>query len=219
MRQVLNRSSKLHPPWDGPFVVLDTTDHDVYQLGTANGYILPNLTNALRLRRLSAAEAEKYREDFWYASKRLRLYDRLVKEQTELNEVQKDLAKATTEALNRQKQGLPAPLDKHEELSAKRKEIIATQRQIRDLDIHDSGDAQNAPDSTAPAATSVVTAPITAPITAPSTASSTGPKAAPSFLPSTSSFTTTTSAGPPKTAFDSTRRSTRQREIPKRFGD
>ena len=41
----LNRKSKLHPRWDGPFVVLDSTDKDVYQLATASGHILKNLVN------------------------------------------------------------------------------------------------------------------------------------------------------------------------------
>ena len=134
MRAVPNRKSKLHPMWDGPFVVLDSTEKDVYQLGTANGYILPNNVNALRLRKLSGPEANEYRQDFWYATKRLRLYDRLAKEQNELREVHKELAEATTDLLRRQKEGLPVSLDRHAELSAKRKAIVATQREIRNLD-------------------------------------------------------------------------------------
>ena len=48
MRSPINRKSKLHPKWDGPFVVLDSTDTDVYQLATANGYKLPNLCHEWR---------------------------------------------------------------------------------------------------------------------------------------------------------------------------
>jgi len=40
MRAPLKRKSKLRPRWEGPFVVLDSTEKDVYQLATANGYIL-----------------------------------------------------------------------------------------------------------------------------------------------------------------------------------
>lgn len=45
MRAPINRLSDLHPTWEGPFVVLDCTDLDAYQLASANGYMLENLTN------------------------------------------------------------------------------------------------------------------------------------------------------------------------------
>ena len=45
----IEQETKLHCKWDGPFVVLDSTDKDVYQLATANGYILKNLVNVGRL--------------------------------------------------------------------------------------------------------------------------------------------------------------------------
>jgi hypothetical protein len=52
MRAPLNRKTKMHPNWDGPFVVLDSSDKDYYQLATANGHILENLVNVNRLRKL-----------------------------------------------------------------------------------------------------------------------------------------------------------------------
>jgi transposase InsO family protein len=96
MREPLNRRSKLHPRWDGPFVILGATDKDVYQLATANGYTLPNLHNVARLRRLDKNERIRYAGDFWDASNRLKLYDRIAKEQSELNDVNKRLADATS---------------------------------------------------------------------------------------------------------------------------
>ena len=45
MREPLNRKSKLHPRWDGPLVVLASTDKDAYQLATANGYRLAAISS------------------------------------------------------------------------------------------------------------------------------------------------------------------------------
>ena len=80
MREPLNRRSKLHPRWDGPFVVISATDKDVYQLATANGCRLPNLVNIARLRKLDQAECKRYTEDFWDASSRLKLHNRIAKD-------------------------------------------------------------------------------------------------------------------------------------------
>ena len=102
MREPLNRKSKLHPRWDGPFVVLGATDKDVYQLATANGYTLPNLHNVAHLRRLDKNERRRYAGDFWDASNRLKLHDRIAKEQSELNDVNKRLADATRQHLDDQ---------------------------------------------------------------------------------------------------------------------
>jgi hypothetical protein len=104
MREPLNRRSKLHPRWDGPFVVLGATNKDVYQLATANGYTLPNLHNIACLRKLDKNERIRYAGDFWDASNRLRLYDRIAKEQSELNDVNKRLADATRRHLEDQHQ-------------------------------------------------------------------------------------------------------------------
>jgi len=81
MRLPLNQKSKLHPRWEGPFVILDSTEKDVYQLGTANGHILENLVNIERLRKLDADERKQYTGDFWEASERLKLYDERARNQ------------------------------------------------------------------------------------------------------------------------------------------
>ena len=56
MREPLNRKLKLHPRWDGPFIILVSTDKNVYQPATANRYRLPNLVNITRIRKLNKAE-------------------------------------------------------------------------------------------------------------------------------------------------------------------
>ena len=81
MRTPLNRKSKLYPKWDGPFVILASTDKDVYQLATANGHIINNLVNQARLRKLDETERKRCTGDFWEASKRLRLHDKRAKDQ------------------------------------------------------------------------------------------------------------------------------------------
>ena len=75
MRASLNRKSKLHPRWDGPFVVLDSSEKDVYQLATANGHVLENLVNRKRLRKLDQDKRKQYTNNFWEASNRLKLHD------------------------------------------------------------------------------------------------------------------------------------------------
>ena len=81
MRSVLNRKSKLDPPWDGPFVIVASTDKGAFQLSSPNGYVLNNLVNSDRLRKLWSTEIEKYTGEFWQASKRLELHEQRVKEQ------------------------------------------------------------------------------------------------------------------------------------------
>ena len=83
MRAVLNRQTKLHPKWDGPFVVLDSTAKDTYQLATANGYTLPNLWNVAHLRKLDKDERVKFTGDLWEATHRLRLHDQVAKGQSD----------------------------------------------------------------------------------------------------------------------------------------
>ena len=75
MREVLNHKSKHHPKYDGPFVAAGSIDKDVYQLSTPNGYILQNLVNFDRLRKLLLPEIEQYTGEFWNASKRLKSPD------------------------------------------------------------------------------------------------------------------------------------------------
>ena len=123
MRVTLNRKSKLHPPWDGPFVVLDSTDKDTYQLATANGHILENVVNADRLRKLNETERKQYTGDFWAASERLKLHDKRARDQTELHDLDVKLKNATIANLEAQKLGKPAPLDKVAEVSSQKRQL------------------------------------------------------------------------------------------------
>jgi len=106
MRNVPNPKSKLHPKWDGPFVVVDTSDKNTYQLATANGYILRNLINDARIRKLTADERTKYRDEFWNASDRLKLHDKRAEQEQELHDVNKQLKEATLEHLQVQQRQL-----------------------------------------------------------------------------------------------------------------
>jgi hypothetical protein len=58
MRSPINKKSKLHPQRDGPFIVLASSDKDTYQLASANGYVIGNLINETRIRKLSLEECE-----------------------------------------------------------------------------------------------------------------------------------------------------------------
>jgi hypothetical protein len=49
--------SKLHPRWDGPFIIHNVTDRNTYQLRTSNGYVLRNLYNGTRLSRYHPSSA------------------------------------------------------------------------------------------------------------------------------------------------------------------
>jgi transposase InsO family protein len=123
MRSPINRKSKLHPRWDGPFVVLDSTDKDVYQLGTANGYILENLVNVDRLRKLSESERRSYIGDFWDASSRLQARDQRAKAQGQLHELDVKLREATIANLEAQRRGEHALLDQIAEISSQRRQL------------------------------------------------------------------------------------------------
>jgi len=123
MRSPINRKSKLHPRWDGPFVVLDSTDKDVYQLGTANGYVLENLVNVARLRKLSESERKSYIGDFWDASSRLQVRDQRAKAQGQLHELDVKLREATIANLEAQRRGERASLDQIAEISSQRHQL------------------------------------------------------------------------------------------------
>ena len=106
MREPLSRKSKLHPQWDGPFVVVGSSEKDVFQLDTANSYKLPHLHNIARLRKLNKDERARYVEDFWDASNRLKLHDSIAKEQSELSDINIRLVKATRQHLQDQHSGV-----------------------------------------------------------------------------------------------------------------
>jgi hypothetical protein len=123
MRTPLNRKSKLHPRWDGPFVVLDSSDKDVYQLDTANGHILENLVNISRLRKLDEPERRNYIGEFWDASSRLKVRDQRAKDQKQLHDLDVRLKEATIANLEAQRRGEPAPLTQIADISSQRRQL------------------------------------------------------------------------------------------------
>ena len=125
MRESLNRKSKIHPQWDDPFVILGSSDGDAYQLGTANGYVLKNLVNVDRLRKLNQEERKKYKDDFWEAFNRLRSQDEQARKDRELKNIDIQLRKATLEHLQAQQCGESVSLEKHAQLSAERRTKLA----------------------------------------------------------------------------------------------
>jgi len=75
MRKRINVESKLHPRWDGPFVIVSSTPEGTYHLATANGRMQ---ANQAQLRRLSHSETRRYVNDFWHTSARTRKLDQQV---------------------------------------------------------------------------------------------------------------------------------------------
>jgi hypothetical protein len=69
--------TKLHPRWDGPFIVRDVTDKNTYQLQTRNGYVLKNLYNGARLRRYFPSSSSE--NALWFASSGLRQKDNVAR--------------------------------------------------------------------------------------------------------------------------------------------
>jgi hypothetical protein len=67
-RVVGQRHSKIHPVWDGPFIIRDITNKNTYQLQTRNGHILRHLYNGERLARYIPSNLT---HDVWYGSAEL----------------------------------------------------------------------------------------------------------------------------------------------------
>jgi len=121
----INCKSKLHPEWDGPFVVLEVTDKDAIQLASANGYIINNLINKARLRKLDIDECAKYQNEFWEASNRLKRHDALVKQRQRIQELEIEGYEAAAEVRERTRLGEPAPLNRFAEITKLRKALQA----------------------------------------------------------------------------------------------
>jgi hypothetical protein len=103
MRKPINIQNKLSPKWDGPFVIVDQTDKNTYQLGSANGYIVRRLINGERLRKLSEKELTRYEGEFWHASRRLKVYDEKAKKNSELHEADMAMREVALENMKLQK--------------------------------------------------------------------------------------------------------------------
>jgi hypothetical protein len=104
MRRPINLQNKLWPNRDGPFVV-DYTDKDTYQLGSANGFIVRRLVTGeqLRLRKMSQKELRKYHREFWSASSRLKVYDECAKKENELQDAEMEMRKVALENMELQR--------------------------------------------------------------------------------------------------------------------
>jgi len=126
MRSLLIRKTKLHPRWDGPFVIINSTEQDVYQLATASGYKLQHLVNVAQLQKLSADEWTKYVREFWVASERLKLHDRIAHDQRQLSDINKRLAEATTRQLEAQQRGRRVDLSEIMDISKKKRDLEAS---------------------------------------------------------------------------------------------
>ena len=74
----INVESKLHPPWDSPFVIVSSTPDGTYRLAMANGYHIEMQVNQVRLRRLSPSGTRQYVNDFWHALARVKKLDQQV---------------------------------------------------------------------------------------------------------------------------------------------
>lgn len=70
------RQSKIHPRWDGPFIIQDVSGKNTYQLMTRNGYILRHLYNGAQLRPYySKVPSQLPDPSLWYASADLQRRD------------------------------------------------------------------------------------------------------------------------------------------------
>ena len=75
-----------------------------------------------RIRKLDKAERQRYTEDFWDASTRVWLHDRVAKDQTELYDVNKWLAEATHRYLDDQRQGKHPTLAEIDQLALEKRQ-------------------------------------------------------------------------------------------------
>ena len=80
VKQRHEAGTKLHPKWDGPFVIHDVTDKNTYQLKTRNGYVLKSLYNGARLQRYFPSDSPKA---LWFASSHLEKEDAAEKRRQE----------------------------------------------------------------------------------------------------------------------------------------
>jgi hypothetical protein len=119
MRKPINSRNKLWPKWDGPFVIVDYTDQNTYQLGSANGYVIRRLVNGERLRKLSGKEIKKYRGEFWNASSRLKVYDERAKKENELHDADMEMRRVALENMKIQKEAVEIKMRADADVEAK----------------------------------------------------------------------------------------------------
>lgn len=80
LRKFDGRPTKLHPKWDGPFIVKDSTPEGVYTLMTSNGHVLRMNYNASKLKKFSGSQS-----DFFFALQELHRRDNNAKRATTRN--------------------------------------------------------------------------------------------------------------------------------------
>ena len=125
MRKPINLKNKIWPKWDGPFVVLEYTDKSTYQLGSSNGYVIRNLVNGERIRKLSLKELKRYRGGFWHSSERLKKNDERAKKENELHEADMAMRKVALANMEAQRKAAELKAQKnadHEAIEKAKKE-------------------------------------------------------------------------------------------------
>lgn len=70
LRKFDGRPTKLHPQWDGPFIIKDANPQGVYTLMTSNGHVLRMKYNGSKIKKFNGS-----REDFYFASEELHRRD------------------------------------------------------------------------------------------------------------------------------------------------
>lgn len=205
MRKPIKKGKKLDPKWDGPFVVVGLTDKDAYQLAGPNGYVLENLVNGQRLRKLNLDEIDEYKGQFWNASQRLKKRDQDAKDKREQRDLDRKIKEATMEVLDAQRKGQPASLQKHHELSQERRRLQEMQAQQNPLaPASTSTKPAYAPARPAPATPAVSTRPAPQPSPIQIPALSTAPPRPPPTISAKTNPTSTPSALTPSTMTPST---------------
>lgn len=72
LRRFEGRPTKLHPLWDGPFIICAAKGSGVFSLKDSNGHILRMNVNGSRLKRYLGST-----DKFYYSSQELRCQDEL----------------------------------------------------------------------------------------------------------------------------------------------
>lgn len=70
LRKFDGRPTKLHPQWDGRFIIKESTPQGVYTLMTSNGHVLRMKYNGMKLKRFNGSQ-----ENFYFASEELHRRD------------------------------------------------------------------------------------------------------------------------------------------------
>lgn len=75
LRSFKGRPSKLHPKWDGPFIIKDAYPNGTFSLMTSNGHVLKAKVNGSRIKTFKGTS-----DEFFYALRLLHARDRRARE-------------------------------------------------------------------------------------------------------------------------------------------